>query len=62
LKFEKEDAANMLVSMIEMMLRMQRYLESWKEGKVVMLPKPCNEDEKNKPENWRPLYTDKHII
>jgi hypothetical protein len=34
---------------------MQKCPESWKEGKVVMLPKPCDESEKNKPENWRPI-------
>jgi hypothetical protein len=55
LKFEKEDAANLLVSMMEMLLRMQRCPESWKKGKVVILPKPCDESEKNKPENWRPI-------
>jgi hypothetical protein len=28
----------------------------WKEGKVVILPKPVkNEQEKSKPENWRPI-------
>jgi hypothetical protein len=55
LKFEKEDPVNMLVSIMEMLLRMQRCPESWKEWKVVMLSKPCDESEKNKPENWRPI-------
>jgi hypothetical protein len=36
LKFEKEDVTNLMVSIMEMLLRMQRYPESWKEGKVVM--------------------------
>jgi hypothetical protein len=38
-----------------MFLRIQRCPESWKEGKVVMLPNPCDESEKNKPENWRSI-------
>jgi hypothetical protein len=36
---------------MNMMIRTQKYPESWKEGKVVILPKPCSEEEKNQPEN-----------
>jgi hypothetical protein len=38
-----------------MMMRIQKCPEAWKEGKVVMLPKPCKESEKGRPENWRPI-------
>jgi hypothetical protein len=55
LKYEKEDAADLLTKIMTMMIRLQKCPEAWKEGKVVMLPKPCNESEKDKPENWRPI-------
>jgi hypothetical protein len=38
-----------------MIIRVQKCSEAWKEGKVVMLPKPCEESEKEKPGNWRPI-------
>jgi hypothetical protein len=31
-------------------------MEAWKEGEVVMLPKSCNEEEKDRRENWRPIF------
>jgi hypothetical protein len=55
LKFEKEDAADLMIKIMTMMIRVQKCPESWKEGKVVMLPKPCDESEKDKPGNWRPI-------
>jgi hypothetical protein len=33
-----------------MLLSVQKCPEAWKEGKVVILPEPCPEAEKNKPE------------
>jgi hypothetical protein len=35
------------------MIRLQKCPELSKEGKEVMLPKPCNENEKDRPENLR---------
>jgi hypothetical protein len=55
LKYEKEDAADLIIKIMTMMIRLQKCTESWKEGKVVMLPKPCNESENGKPENLRPI-------
>jgi hypothetical protein len=55
LKFEKEDSADLMIKIMTMMLRVQKFPESWKEGKIVMLPKPCDESEKDKPNNWRPI-------
>jgi hypothetical protein len=55
LKYEKDDAADLMVSIMNMMLRLQKYPEFWKDEKVVMLPKPCDERGKDKPENWRLL-------
>jgi hypothetical protein len=40
---------------MNMMTRVQKCPEAWKEGKVLMLPKPCEESEKEKPENWRSM-------
>jgi hypothetical protein len=35
------------------MLRTNKCPQGWKEGKIVMLPKPvANEEEKKRPENW----------
>jgi hypothetical protein len=45
----------LMVAIMNMMIRTQKCPESCKEGKVVMLPKPCSEEEKNRPENWRPI-------
>jgi hypothetical protein len=55
LKYEKDDATNLLVSIINMMLRVQKCPQAWKDGKVAMFPKPCNEDGKDRPENWGPI-------
>jgi hypothetical protein len=55
LKYEKEEAADLMIRILTMMLRVQKCPEAWKEGKVVMLPKPCDETEKDKPGNWRPI-------
>jgi hypothetical protein len=55
LKYEKDDAAELLIAIMTMMLRTQKCPTAWKEGKVVMLPKPCNENEKDQPNNWRPI-------
>jgi hypothetical protein len=52
LKYEKDDAAELLIAIMTMMLRTQKCPTAWKEGKVVMLPKPCNENEKDQPNNW----------
>jgi hypothetical protein len=45
-KYEKEDAAELMVTIMNMMIRTQKCPTSWKEGKVVMLPKPCSEKKK----------------
>jgi hypothetical protein len=37
------------------LLRVQKCPEAWKEGKVVMLPKPCDESKKDKQGNWKPI-------
>jgi hypothetical protein len=37
------------------MLLIEHCPESWKNAKTIMLPKPCPETEKDKPENWRPI-------
>jgi hypothetical protein len=55
LKYEKEEAADLMIKIMTMMLRVQKCREAWKEGKVVMLPKPCDESEKDKQGNWRPI-------
>jgi hypothetical protein len=55
LKYEKEDAADLMIKILTMMLRVQKCPEAWKQGKVIMLLKPCNESEKDKPGNWRPI-------
>jgi hypothetical protein len=46
MKYDKDDAAELMVSIMNMMIKTQRYPEAWKECKVVMLPKPCNDKEK----------------
>jgi hypothetical protein len=51
LKYEKDNAAELMVVIMKMMIRTQKCPTSWKEGKVVMLPKPCSEEEKNLPNN-----------
>jgi hypothetical protein len=53
LKYEKYDAADLIVKIMTMIIKLQRCPETWKEGKVMMLPKPCSEEEKDKLENWR---------
>jgi hypothetical protein len=53
LKYEKDEAAELIAAMMNMMIRTQRCAEAWKEGKVVRLPTPCSEIEKNLPQNWR---------
>jgi hypothetical protein len=55
LKYEKDDAAELMVTIMNMLVRTQKCPTSWKEGKVVMLPKPCSEEENNLPNNWRPI-------
>jgi hypothetical protein len=44
-----------MVAIMNMMIRTQKCPTSWKEGKVVMLPKPCREVGKNLPGNWIPI-------
>jgi hypothetical protein len=44
-----------MVKIMTMILSVQKCPESWKEGKIVMLPKPCDESEKDQPGNWRPI-------
>jgi hypothetical protein len=41
--------------------RTQKCPEAWKEGKVVMLPKPCSEEKKDLLQNSRPI-TLKNIL
>jgi hypothetical protein len=55
LKYEKDDTAELMTAIMNMMIRTQKCPEAWKQGKVVMLSKPCNEEEKDRPENWRPI-------
>jgi hypothetical protein len=55
LKYEKKEAADLMIKIMTMMLRVQKYPEAWREGKVVMLLKPCDESEKDKPGNWKPI-------
>jgi hypothetical protein len=55
LKYNIDSATDLMIKIMTMMLRLQKCPEAWKEGKVVMLPKPCKKSEKNKPENWRPI-------
>jgi hypothetical protein len=43
LKYEKEGKV--------VMINTQKCPTAWKEGKVVMLPTPCSEEEKNIPGN-----------
>jgi hypothetical protein len=47
LKYENDDAAELMVAIMNIMIRTQKCSTAWKEGKVVMLPKPCSEEEKN---------------
>jgi hypothetical protein len=44
-----------MVAIMNMMIRTQKCSTPWKEGKVVMLSKPCSEEEKNLPDNWKPI-------
>jgi hypothetical protein len=55
LKYQKDDAAKLMTAIKNVMIRTPKCSEECKEGKVVMLPKPCNEEEKGKPENRRPI-------
>jgi hypothetical protein len=54
LKYEKDNAAELMIAMRNMMIRTQKCTESWKEGKVVMLSN-CSEEEKDLRQNWRPI-------
>jgi hypothetical protein len=38
-----------MTAIMNMIFRTQKCSEPWKEGKVVMLSKPCNEEEKTDP-------------
>jgi hypothetical protein len=55
LKYEKNDAAELKSAIMNMMIRTQKCPEAWKEDKVVMLPKSCKEEEKDRLENWKPI-------
>jgi hypothetical protein len=55
LKYEKEEAADLMVKIMTVIISVQKCTEAWKEGKVVMLPKPFNEEDKDKPGNWKPI-------
>jgi hypothetical protein len=46
LKYEKDEAAELMVKVVEMMIRLQKCPKAWKEGKVVMLPKSYSEEDK----------------
>jgi hypothetical protein len=53
-KYLSEESADLFINITKVFLYTRKYSISWKEGKVVMLPKPLqNEEEKLKPENWR---------
>jgi hypothetical protein len=39
LKYEKDDSMELMVRIMEMLLRLQKCPDSWKEGKVVMISK-----------------------
>jgi hypothetical protein len=40
-----------MVAIMNMIISTQKCSKAWKEDKVVMIPKPCNEEDKNRPEN-----------
>jgi hypothetical protein len=40
---------------MNMMISTKKCSEAWKESKVILIPKPYNEEDKNRPENWRPI-------
>jgi hypothetical protein len=42
LNYEKDDAAELVVTIMNMMIRTQKCPTSWKEGNVVLFPKPCS--------------------
>jgi hypothetical protein len=48
LKYEKYATGELMVNIMNMLIKLQKCPEFWKEGKGVMLSKPCNEDEKSK--------------
>jgi ABC-type thiamine transport system substrate-binding protein len=48
LKYEKDGAAELMVNIRNMMIRVQKSSEAWKEDKMVMIPKPCEESEREK--------------
>jgi hypothetical protein len=52
---EKEEADDLMVNIMTMMLKVQKCPEAWKESKVVILPKQCSEEEKDKHGNWMPI-------
>jgi hypothetical protein len=55
LTYEKDDAAELMLNIMNWRIRLQQWPEAWKEEKVVILPKPCNQEKKNRPENRRPI-------
>jgi hypothetical protein len=55
-KYLPEESADLFINITKMLIHTRNCLISWKERKVVMLPKPVsNEKEKSKSENWRPI-------
>jgi hypothetical protein len=40
---------------LKMVIATNKCPTCWEEGKTVMLPKPVANEEKKKPENWRPI-------
>jgi hypothetical protein len=54
-KYCPDKAAKLFKYILKMMFRTNKCPQCWKEGKTVMLSKPiANEEEKKRPENWRP--------
>jgi hypothetical protein len=51
LKFQEDNAAILIISIMNMLLSNQKCSQTWKEGKILMLPRPCIKDEKDKSEN-----------
>jgi hypothetical protein len=62
LKADRDGASEVLSKIMNSMLLTEHCPESWKKAKTIMLPKPCPESEKDKPENWRPIYPNLHSL
>jgi hypothetical protein len=53
LKGDRAGCSKWVSILIMSILRTEHCLSIWKKAKTIFLPKPCLEQDKFKPENWR---------